>query len=100
MGTSDTPSKVNAPSQAGQPQSKPQQNSSAGQQSPGQHKPRDPHATLGDRGGRSARSSDDKIGSIGKGEDAMDDDESDPESDKSRAGSDRARSNGERTQPR
>jgi hypothetical protein len=63
-----------------------QQKPSSGQSSPGQQKPtspnqnpRDNNASSGRDAGRSTPSVSDRIDKIGKGEDALDDDEADTE---------------------
>ena len=90
MGTTDKPTSAgaNSPSQSGQSQTKPQ--------SPGQQKPRDNNPS----GARSAQSGAERMGSVGQGEDAMDDDESDVETNKSPGAADRNRSDRDRTQVR
>jgi hypothetical protein len=76
-------------SQSTQSQTKPQpgqQKPASGQPSPGQQKPstpnqnpRDNNTSSGRDAGRSAQSVSDRIDKIGKGEDALDDDQADTE---------------------
>jgi hypothetical protein len=115
MGTTDKPAgaSANSPSQSGQSQTKPQsppqsspqqQKPSSGQQSQGQQKPgstgnqnpRDNNPS----GNRSAQSGAERVGSVAQGNDPMNDDEPEIESNKSPGASDRNRSDRDRTQVR
>jgi hypothetical protein len=114
MGT-DTPSNVSSQFNQGQPQSQSSPSTrpqNPGQQSPGQHKPstqnQNPRgtnsssaSTTGKESNRSAQGGIDidKVGSVGQGEDALDD-ESEDQSSAAPGSADRSRSERDRTQPR